>query len=59
MKTLVVSIFALAMLGAGAANAASVGVGAHIGPVGIGVLASLGAATATTAIAAAGATRPA
>jgi hypothetical protein len=36
MKTLIASIFAVAMLGAGAANAGSV-IGAHIGPVGIGI----------------------
>jgi hypothetical protein len=35
MKTLFVSIFALALLGAGAANADIIG--AHVGPVGVGI----------------------
>jgi hypothetical protein len=35
MKTLIISMFALAMLGAGAANAAVIG--AHVGPVGVGI----------------------
>ena len=37
MKTLVVSIFALTMLGAGAAYAEGAGVGAHVGPIHLGV----------------------
>ena len=37
MKTLVTSIFALSLLGAGVANATGVGAGAHIGPISVGV----------------------
>jgi hypothetical protein len=35
MKTLIASIFALAMLGTGAANAAIIGV--HVGGIGVGI----------------------
>jgi hypothetical protein len=35
MKTLIASIFALALMGSGVANAAIIG--AHVGPIGIGV----------------------
>jgi len=35
MKTLIASIFALTLLGAGAANAAIIGV--HVGPIGVGI----------------------
>ena len=37
MKALIASIFALTLLGAAAANADGIGVGAHIGGVGAGV----------------------
>jgi hypothetical protein len=37
MKTLIASIFALTLLGATAANADGIGVGAHVGGVGAGV----------------------
>ena len=37
MKTLVASIFALILLGAGAVSAGGVGIGAHIGPLHLGV----------------------
>ena len=37
MKTLIASIFALALVGATAADAEGVGAGVHIGNVGVGV----------------------
>ena len=42
MKILAASIFALVLLGAGAANAEGVGVGAHVGGNGVGVGAHVG-----------------
>jgi hypothetical protein len=41
MKTLIASMFALALLSAGAASA-EVGAGAHVGPVGVGAGAGSG-----------------
>lgn len=42
MKLLVASIFALSLLGAGAANSGGIGIGAHVGPVHLGVGAHAG-----------------